>query len=298
MHATYFYFGAALLTALCQTATDICTKAATREAEERLILATQWTVGAGLLWLLCLAQLPALLFHPVETFAQLLHPGFWPLLLLSGTLNVIAYFLFVRASRLSDASLVTPIVLVTPVLMLATSPLILGEQVPPLGAAGVILSVLGAGLLGESELNASPRLSFVVLLRNSGVRSMFAAATIWSITANLDKLGIRASTPLLWVATITTYIALCSTIFWLTAPLHLRDVRHAVLAGVANAVGNASQMYALTLLFAPYVIAIKRTSALFTVIVSGIVLKDNIRSRLVGTAVMLAGAALIAFAHS
>jgi hypothetical protein len=62
MHATYFYFGAALLTALCQTATDICTKAATREAEERLILATQWTVGAGLLWLLCLAQLPALLF--------------------------------------------------------------------------------------------------------------------------------------------------------------------------------------------------------------------------------------------
>jgi uncharacterized membrane protein len=151
---------------------------------------------------------------------------------------VIAYFLFVRALRLSDASLVTPIVLVTPVLMLATSPLILGEQVPPLGAAGVILSVLGAGLLGESELNASPRLSFVVLLRNSGVRSMFAAATIWSIMANLDKLGIRASTPLLWVATITTYIALCSTIFWLTAPhrpLHLRDVRHAVLAGVANA---------------------------------------------------------------
>jgi len=54
MHATLFGVTAALLTALCQTATDIGTKAATREAEERLTLAAQWTVGAVLLSLLCL----------------------------------------------------------------------------------------------------------------------------------------------------------------------------------------------------------------------------------------------------
>jgi hypothetical protein len=34
MHATLFGLAAALLTALCQTATDIGTKVATREAEE------------------------------------------------------------------------------------------------------------------------------------------------------------------------------------------------------------------------------------------------------------------------
>src|ERR1700731_145269 len=104
MLAMFFYFGAALLTAPCQTATDICTKAATREAEERLVLATHWAVGAALLWLLCLARLPALPFHPLETFAGLILPGFWPLLLLAGALNVIEYFFFVRALRLSDAS--------------------------------------------------------------------------------------------------------------------------------------------------------------------------------------------------
>ena len=100
---------------------------------------------------------------------------------------------------------------------------------------------------------------------------MFVTAVIWSITSNLDKLGVRASTPLLWTATITTFIALCSIIFWLAMPhrpLRLRDTRYAVLSGMANAVGNALLMYALTLLFVPYVIAIKRMSALFTVIVS------------------------------
>jgi hypothetical protein len=80
-------------------------------------------------------------------------------------------------------------------------------------------------------------------------------------------------------------------------PLRLRDTRYAVLSGTANAIGNALLMYALTLLFVPYVIAIKRMSALFTVIVSGIILKENTRGRLVGTVVMLAGTVLIAFAR-
>jgi uncharacterized membrane protein len=74
--------------------------------------------------------------------------------------------------------------------------------------------------------------------------------------------------------------------------------RYAALSGTANAVGNALLMYALTLLFVPYVIAIKRMSALFTVIVSGIILKENIRGRLVGTVIMLMGTVLIAFADS
>jgi uncharacterized membrane protein len=80
-------------------------------------------------------------------------------------------------------------------------------------------------------------------------------------------------------------------------PLRLRDTRDAALSGTANPVSNALLMYALTLLFVPYVIAIKRMSALFTVIVSGIILKENTRGRLVGTVIMLAGTVLIAFAR-
>jgi uncharacterized membrane protein len=213
---------------------------------------------------------------------------------------VIAYHLFVRAFRLSDASLVAPLILITPVLLLVTSPLILSEYVPPLGALGVIFAVLGSAFLGGSDPSASLRTSFIVFARGHGVRSMFVTAVIWSITSNLDKLGVSASTPLLWAATLTTFIALCSIALWLAMPhrpLRLRDTRYAALSGMANAVGNALLMYALTLLFVPYVIAIKRMSALSTVIVSGIILKENIRRRLVGTVIMLMGTVLIAFAR-
>jgi hypothetical protein len=100
MHATLLGLAVALQTALCQTATDIGTKVATREAEERLTLAVQWTVGAVLLSFLCLVWYPSLLLQPAATFAALTRPGFWLLLLLDWVLNVIAYYLFVRAFRL------------------------------------------------------------------------------------------------------------------------------------------------------------------------------------------------------
>ena len=80
---------------------------------------------------------------------------------------MIAYYLFVRAFRLSDASLVAPLILITPILLLVTSPLILSEYVPPLGALGVIFAVLGSAFLGGSDPSVSPRTSFIVFARGS-----------------------------------------------------------------------------------------------------------------------------------
>ncbi|QXX76560.1 hypothetical protein MHY1_p00082 (plasmid) [Methylovirgula sp. HY1] len=296
---TLLGLGAAALSALCQTATDIGTKAATREVEDRLILAAEWTVGATLLFLLCLISYPALLMHPVEAFAELFRPDFWPLLLGAAALNVTAYYFFVRAFRLADASLVAPLVLVTPVLLLATSPLMVAETVSPLGAVGVIFSVLGAMFLGLSEPGATRRMSLLAFLKDPGVHSMGITAVLWSITANLDKLGVRASAPLLWIALLASLIAGASIVVWLALPhrpLCLPELRYACLAGVTNAVGNASQMYALMFLFVPYVIAIKRMSALFTVIFGGVLLRENIRKRLLGVVIMLVGAALVVIA--
>ena len=138
---------ASLVTAICQSVTDLGTKAATRTADDRAILAAQWCAGAGLLSLACLVFYPGLLSAPRETLASLTKPEFWTLLVWSGALNVVAYVLYIRAFRLSDASLVAPLVLLTPVLMLVTSPIMTGERAPPMGMFGVLLTVLGVGLL-------------------------------------------------------------------------------------------------------------------------------------------------------
>jgi drug/metabolite transporter (DMT)-like permease len=293
-------FAAAFLTALCQSATDIGTKAATRDAEERLILAAQWTTGGLLLSALCAVVYPEMLMRPFDAWPALIGPNFWPLVAASTALNTIAYFFFVRAFRLADASLVAPLVLLTPVLLLVTSPIMVGERVSPLGAVGVVLSVAGAVLLGLSEPGARPRASLTAFVRDPGVHSMGITAAIWSVTANLDKLGVQASTPLIWVAVITNGIAVVSALTWYALPhrpIRLRALRWAFAAGAANAVGNALQMYALTVLLVPYAIAIKRMSALVTVIVGGLVMGEKIRTRLFGAAVMFAGAALLLLTH-
>ena len=290
---------AALLTAVCQSATDLGTKAATRDADDRAILAVQWSAGALLLTLACLVQYPALATEPRETLAALAKPGFWRLLAWSSALNVVTYALYIRAFRLSDASLVAPLVLLTPVLMLVTSPIMVGERVPPLGALGVVFTVLGVGLLDAGQADGR-RFNFAVFARDKGARAMIATAVIWSVTANLDKLGVQASTPLIWIAAVTIVIALCAVLYWAAGRRRrprLYDLRYAVLAGSAMAFGNAVQMWALTVLLTPYVIAIKRLSALFTVLASGVVLKENTGGRFLGAAVMLLGAVMIAVAR-
>jgi drug/metabolite transporter (DMT)-like permease len=290
---------AALLTAVCQSVTDLGTKAATRQADDRAILAAQWGCGAALLILACLVVYPELLTAPLAAFDALTQPGFRSLLGWSAALNAIAYFFYIRGFRLSDASLVAPLVLLTPVLMLITSPIMTGEQAPPMGMLGVFLTVLGVGLLDATQENGR-RFNFAVFARDAGARYMLATATIWSITANLDKLGVKASTPLIWIAALTSVIALCSIVYWALGPRatpRFSALRYALLAGSAMAFGNSVQMWALTILFTPYVIAIKRLSALFTVLASRHVLKEDTGGRLLGAAVMLAGAVMIALAR-
>ncbi|KAF2992648.1 DMT family transporter [Methylocystis sp. MJC1] len=291
---------AALLTALCQSATDLGTKAATRYADDRAILAAQWNAGALLLIIASLIVYPGLVAAPIATLDALTQPGFTKLLAWSGVLNVVAYFFYIRGFRLSDASLVAPLVLLTPVLMLVTSPIMTGEQAPPMGMFGVLFTVLGVGLLDANRANGK-RFNFAVFVKDAGARYMLVTAAIWSITANIDKLGVTASTPLIWNAGVMIVIALCANLYWALGPRktpRLSSLRYALLAGSAMAFGNTVQMWALTILFTPYVIAIKRLSALFTVLASSHVLKEETGGRLLGAAVMLAGAVMIALARA
>jgi drug/metabolite transporter (DMT)-like permease len=290
---------ASLVTAICQSVTDLGTKAATRTADDRAILAAQWCAGAGLLMVASLVFYPTLLSAPRETLASLTRPEFWTLLGWSGALNVVAYALYIRAFRLSDASLIAPLVLLTPVLMLFTSPVMTGEQAPPMGVLGVLFTVLGVGLL-DADQESGRRFNFHVFARDKGARLMMGVAVIWSVTANIDKLGVRASTPLIWITAVTIVISLCALLYWVAgrrAAPSAFQLRYAIGAGSAMAFGNTLQMWALTVLFTPYVIAIKRLSALFTVLASGHVLKEDSNGRLFGAAVMLIGAVMIALAR-
>jgi len=303
MELSFLALLAALSAAICQTATDLGSKAATREADDRAILLAQWGLSAIVLAAVTLVIYPELYAAPALVWPKLVKPGFWPLLFWDSAINIVSYLFYIRAFRLADASLVAPLTLLTPVLMLVTSPIMLGEQTPPLGVVGVLFTVLGVGLLDAGKTNppsGKRRLDFGLFIANPGARAMTATAALWSIGANIDKLGVLASSPVIWIASVTICIAIFCLIYWLAGPrppVTAHALRAAFFAGASMSIGNTVQMWALSVLFAPYVIAIKRLSALFTVLASGRLLQEETGGRLVGVMVMLVGAVMIALSR-
>lgn len=293
---TILGFLSGLGTAACKTATDLGTKYATQTLPERLILALQAACTAALLWVVCLVIHPELLLEPAS-FSSMIGENFWLVLIVDGGLNAVAFFCYIRAFRCSDASRVAPIMLFTPILLLVTAPLMLGQNVPLVGIIGVLCTVVGAFFLGPERGVWKRVLSIRFLIQDRGARYMLATAIIWSITSNLDKIGLDSAPLLLWSASINTMIALYSTVF-LLAGGGISDMRGAwktCLPGTTNALGYLLQMFALQTLYVPYVIAIKRLSALGTVIGGGLFFGERMRDRLIGTVIMLSGTILMAF---
>jgi drug/metabolite transporter (DMT)-like permease len=288
---------AALGAAAAKSATDIATKVSVARTDEISLFALNWLTSATILTVIAFFRYPALLVTPISTFSTMTTDAFWWVWFADGALNAVAAFYYIRAFKEADASLVAPLMLLTPIFMLVTSPLMLGERVSPMGAIGILLAAIGSYQLGKDEKQARYLDAFKALAQNRGVRSMLVTVTIWSVTSNLDKLGVKASTPLLWSWSISCFVAFCSGLFWLA---HRNGDSNVTWRSVIPGVGLASQALlqntALTLILAPYVISIKRTSAVFTVVLSSLLLGENIYRRLYGALIITAGTFLMILA--
>jgi drug/metabolite transporter (DMT)-like permease len=292
---------AAFATAAAQSATDIFTKMASSEASELRLLTITWATSAAILIAITLICYPSFFYAPSQTFMNLTGANFVWALPLDGVLNVLASLLYIRAMKHSDASLVAPMMFLTPAFMMATSPLMLNESISFLGAMGVLLAACGSYLLGVSKTDVGFWAPFQALAKDRGVRSMLAAVAIWSVTSNLDKIGVLASTPLIWSVSMSCFLACGSSalLYFSREPRPLRaPLWRGAGAGLGQALQAIFQNIALGFLNAPYVIAIKRTSAVMTVLASGAFLKEDTRYRMAGSLIMASGTVLIIFAIS
>lgn len=280
----------ALLTAVCTALRDVASKHATARADPVVI-----ALGMAAVPAVALGAAAAVQGMPAPG------PGFWPALVWSGGINAIATPLIVLALKRSDLSLVAPVTSLTPLFMIGTGAVVLGEVPGPVGIAGVSVIVAGAYLLSVSEVHAGVLEPFRVLVRDPGARVMLVVAFLYSISAAYDKVGTVASSPLLWGAAIhaVTAAALLPLALWRRrrAP-GSRGAAPAILAaGVFTAIGAAAQMTALLLTLAAFVIAVKRTSTLFGVLLGHSLFREaRVTQRLLGAAVMLAGFVVVTLA--
>ncbi len=247
----------ALLTACFESTKDAAGKLALRGADP---------VQAAFAWRLL--ALPVLLPLLAVDGWPVLGPGFWPALALGGGLNLISSLLYMRALAVGELALTVPLINLTPALLLVTSPLLVGEYPTPAGMAGVVLVVGGTLALHRGEGPGGIGSGLRNLLGRPGSRTMLLVAVIWSITANIDKLGVRSSSPLGWAVAVDLFITLGLLPFLGRRRRQVHPLPHSALlaTGLAGGLTLACQMAAINLTQVPYVIAIKRSSTLLSVL--------------------------------
>lgn len=241
-----------------------------------------------------IALVPVLL---LTTGIPELGPNFGWAVLVGGSLNILAYLCYIRAIKISDLSLTVPLVTLTPLFLLITSPLIVQEY-PTLGdGVGVVFLIVGSYVLNLQTRNAGYFAPIKALFTNLGSRLMLFVAFIWSITSNVDKVGVQNSSPLFWVMVLFACVS-CGAL-----PLALRrggfvlalaQVKLLGLTGLLNVTGVGFQMWALMLAPVTQVIAVKRLSTLIAVLFGVFWFGESgLQERLLGAAIMVAGVALI-----
>ena len=214
---------------------------------------------------------------------------------LGGSINVVAMMLYIKALHLSDLSLTVPLITLTPLFLLLTSPLIVGEYPTPSDIVGILFIVVGAYCLNLRGSFKSLTAPFVSLWRDRGSRTMLLVAFMWSFSAVIDKIGVENSSPTFWVVALFTFIAVGMfpiVLFKCPQPFSTLSKNWKTLApiGIFQGLAVLVQMQAIQLTLVARVIAIKRMSALYSVLWGGLILKETgMRDRLFGTSLMVIG---------
>jgi len=220
----------------------------------------------------------------------------------SAGLNAVAHFASTRALKLADVSLVTPLLIFSPVFTVLISALFLGEIPSARGLWGVGLVLIGAYWLNRNS-EAGWLTPFKSLALTPGIALVLLAGLLWAITPLFEKIAIQHTNPesprfAAFVATtfLTLILTPAAVVKGKSAisklSLHRRDLFFAgLIAGVAPVLGYT----ALSLGLVGYVTTLFKLSTLMTLIWSFLFLKEvRVAQRLPASLVMVIGAILIA----
>lgn len=274
----------AILTAFFESLKDVSSKHSLKSLDVYIVA---WVANIFavifLIPLLLLAGIPKI------------EPQFWIALLVGGSLNVVSFTLYIRALQVADLSLTVPLVTLTPLFLLVTSPLIVQENPTFADAIGISLIVVGSYVLNLRERKNGYFAPLRALFRNQGSRFMLMVAFIWSITSNFDKVGVVNSSPLFWSTALYSYLAvgMFPIAFFNSRRKFaqiLPNLKPLMLIGFFHATAITFQMIAVSYTLVTQVIAIKRMSALISVLFGHFLFHERgLRERLFGAVVMVLG---------
>jgi len=244
--------------------------------------------------------LPFFLFVPGVFFIELKFSiEFWTAVIISGIINLTATIFYNKALSCGNISSVMPMLSFTPLFMLLTSPILIGEFPNFYGLLGIILIVTGSYLLNFKSVKNGIFTPFKSLFKDKGTKYMLFVAFIWSISANFDKISIKSSSVYQHLIFINIVVFSLMTLLIAYKKRFNKNMifenKKSLLTISALAVSSfIFHMVALSLTLVAYVIALKRLSGLISVFFGYYFLnEEGIKERLLGAVIMFTGVVLI-----
>ncbi len=276
--------------ALCGGTADAFTKKAMQGHD---VYAVAWLRQVVVVALLA----PVLFFIPVPA----LDGVFYESILCALPFEIAAYVLYMKAIRTSPLSLTVPFLALTPVALIAISYVALGERVSPLGGVGILAIALGSYTLNLKEAGRGVLAPIRAIARERGSVMMIAVAVLYAFTNTFGKQGINHSSALFFgIVYNLAFFAVVSPVLFRLGNLHAggrlsRGALKAVLFPGCVAAANAIfYNIAMSMAQAAYAVAVFRLSLLVGVVYGHFLFGETgFRERLAGSALMLAGFAMI-----
>ena len=155
--------------------------------------------------------------------------------------------------------------------------------------------VFGSYILNIKEKKKGILAPFKALLNNKGARLMLLVAFIWSITSNFDKIGLQNSSPVFYGICVNIFITIGITPFiFLKSRKKLKQIpknlKSLIPVGIFNGLMILFHMIAISMTLVAYLISIKRTSAILSVIMGSVIFKEKgLKERILGAIIMILG---------
>ena len=232
-------------------------------------------------------------------------------LLGSAVLNGMATLLSTVALAKADASLVSPLLTFNPAFTLLLAWPALGEVPGLRQTIGVAVVLFGAYLLDVEEARMGALAPLRVLVERPGTLLALIASALWGVTTVLEKLAIEHVTPpsgplVALLGTALLVVLLTPGAFWSSKRTDASTSRgtwgglrtHARIFMVAALIAGVAPLFgfsAIALGLVGYITALFKLSAVLTILWAKLFLGEgNVRQRLLGALVMVAGGILIA----
>ena len=224
---------------------------------------------------------------------------FYMAMFLAVPLDIIALLLYMKAIKVSPLSLTLPFLSLTPVFLIGTSYIILGERPDKSGFIGIVLVVIGAYLLNVHTISRGLLEPFKAIAKEQGSVLMIIVAFTFSIGACIGKIAVQHSNPIFFSV---VYSFLLSLFLFLVISFRNKQFLSKVtsrpilflLIGILITIMIITHVKAINLVEVAYMVSVKRLSILVGVIYGVVFFKEtNIKERLLGATVMVSGIIMI-----